>query len=99
MPAEEGSEMLTVKSGSSTAGTSTANVQSSIPTMSIARIRTILGEQRRQFQENRYVNVIDEVHPGMTRLQFCHQYELGVAQRRHNKHKRAVSRQKNQQSE
>lgn len=63
--------------------------------MSIADIRSIMGDQRRQFQDNGYVNVVDEVRPGMTRLEFCHEYQLGVAQRRHKKHIRAINRQKN----
>lgn len=69
------------------------NVQSSIPGMSIATIRSILGEQRKQFQENGYVSLIDEVYPGMTRYEFDYRYVYGIAVKRHAKHKRASAKQ------
>ena len=71
-----------------------APVQSSIPGMSIAQIRSILGEQRKLFQENGYVALIDEVCPNMTRLEFDYRYVHGIALKRHQKHKRATGRQK-----
>ena len=46
-----------VSSGTATAMASGNNVQSSIPGMSIAQIRAVLGEQRKQFQETGYVDL------------------------------------------
>ena len=68
-------------------------VQSSIPGMSIAEIRAILGEQRKIFQEQGYVSMIDEVYPNMSRLEFDFRYVQGIARKRHAKHKRASARQ------
>ena len=70
-----------------------SNVQSSIPGMTIAEIRSILGEQRKQFQENGYVSIIDEVYPNMSRLEFDYRYVYGIAVKRHAKHKRASAKQ------
>lgn len=82
-----------VSSGSATAMASGNNVQSSIPGMSIAQIRAVLGEQRKQFQETGYVDLVDEVCPGMTRMQFNYRYVHGIAVKRHAKHKRASAKQ------
>ena len=68
-------------------------VQSSIPGMSIADIRAILGQQRKQFQEKGYVALTDEVYPNMSRLEFDFRYVYGIALKRHAKHKRASARQ------
>ena len=74
--------------------TASNNVQSSIPGMSIAQIRAVLGEQRKQFQEQGYVDMIDEVFDGMTRIEFDYKYVFGIAQKRHAKHKRASTKNK-----
>lgn len=60
--------------------------------MSIANIRTVLGEQRRVFQRDNYVNMVDEVYDGMTRMEFNFRYVHGIALKRHAKHKRASHR-------
>lgn len=75
------------QSGSLIGGCS--NVQSSIPGMSIAEIRAVLGEQRKLFQDNGYVSLIDAVCPTMTRMEFDFRYVYGIAVKRHAKHKRA----------
>ena len=61
--------------------------------MSIAQIRVVLGEQRKQFQETGYVDLVDEVCPNMTRMQFNYRYVHGIAVKRHAKHKRASAKQ------
>lgn len=66
--------------------------QSSIPGISIAQIRSVLGEQRKLLQETGYVSMVDEVVPGMTRLDFAFRYMRGVAVKRHAKHRRASAR-------
>lgn len=79
--------------GYSDAHGTNSNVQSSIPGMSIAEIRAILGEQRKAFQENGYVDLTDEVCTGLSRYEFNYKYVFGIAVKRHAKHKRASARQ------
>ena len=85
--------LVSAPAGASSDAAGGNNVQSSIPGMSIATIRSILGEQRKQFQENGYVSLIDEVYPGMTRYEFDYKYVYGIACKRHAKHKRASAKQ------
>jgi len=82
---QEDEKKSTVSSGS----LGCSNVQSSIPGMSIAEIRAVLGEQRKLFQDNGYVSLIDTVCPNMTRMEFDFRYVYGIAVKRHAKHKRA----------
>ena len=80
----------TVASGGK--GSLTGVVQSSIPGLSIAEIRAVLSEQRKLFQENRHVNLTDQVMPGMNRITFNYEYVNGIARKRFAKHQRASAK-------
>jgi hypothetical protein len=73
-------------------GAAAPAVQSSIPGISIAQIRSVLGDQRKLLQETGYVGMVDEVVPGMTRLEFDFRYVRGIAVKRHAKHRRASAK-------
>ena len=60
--------------------------------MTIAQIRTIRGEQRRQFEEQGYLSLVDEVAPGWLRIEFNHRYAQGILNKRLDKHKRASAK-------
>lgn len=64
---------------------------SAIPGMSTSTLRALLGAQRRAW-DGEYIELHDQVNPNITRLQFNYQYVLGVANRRHQKHRREAQR-------
>ena len=70
----------------------TNTIQSSIPGMSVADIRSVLSEQRKLFQENGYVNLVDIVFADMNRMRFNYRYVNGIAKKRHQKHRRASTK-------
>lgn len=65
--------------------------QSSIPGLTVPQLRSIMTEQRKQFGDAGYVDYVDEVWPGMTRLSFNFQYVYGITQKRHAKNSRRPS--------
>lgn len=76
-------------SASGAKGSLAGAVQSSIPGLSIAEIRSILSDQRKLFQETGYVNLTDQVMTGISRLEFNYRYVNGIARKRFAKHQRA----------
>lgn len=60
--------------------------QSSVPGISVTRIRDILSTQRREYQQNGTVDFTASVGDGMSRLEFNHLYVQGVTLKRQNKH-------------
>lgn len=60
--------------------------------MSIAQIRAVRGEQRRMFEETGYVDLVDEVAPGVLRIEFNNRYAMGILTKRLDKHRRASAK-------
>lgn len=59
--------------------------------MSTSRLRALLGAQRKQW-DGEYIALHDEIITGVSRLEFNYRYVLGVAHRRHQKHRREAQR-------
>lgn len=55
--------------------------------MSTSTLRALLGAQRKLW-DGTFIALEDEIVPGMSRVEFNYKYVLGVAYRRHQKHRR-----------
>lgn len=75
-----------------TSGSGANGSSSSIPELSIAKIRAVLSEQRKLYQENNYINLTDNVLPSMSRYAFNFRYVHGIARKRFAKHQRASNK-------
>ena len=64
---------------------------SAIPGMPTSTLRALLGAQRKAW-DGEFIKLHDQVTPEMSRLQFNYLYVLGVAHRRHQKHRREAQR-------
>lgn len=76
----------------SSSGLPGSSVQPSIQGMTIAQIRAVRGEQRRKFEETGYVDLVDEVAPGVLRIEFNNRYAMGILNKRLDKHRRASAK-------
>lgn len=65
---------------------------SSIPELSITKIRAVLRDQREYYQQHNYINLTDKVLPGMSRYEFNFRYVHGIARKRFAKHQRASNK-------
>jgi hypothetical protein len=79
-----GKAAVQARTGKSTSGKPAT--QSSIPGISVAEIRSVLGDMRRMVSEIMFIRVTDEVQPNRTWLMFSFEYVRGVALKRHAKH-------------